>query len=177
MGRWVRRPKVGIWALAALVLVVGIAGGYLYTRPDTGPIPADLRPRLTFSPLILPTTAAYTTADYTLTTAEDNVQILSYRIQTKDGITVSVSEYPQPQQFSEIPEYKDRFLSNVAKQYDTVQTANGTIYLGRLTLQDDKQLGVLLEKGLLVFMNPDKDLDKTKWRYLGDQLEIQKAVD
>ncbi len=94
-----------------------------------------------------------------------------------DGNTVTVSEYSQPPEFTEIPEYKNRFLSNVINQYDTVQTSNGTIYLGRATKQDKKQLALMIERGLLVFMSPDKDLANAQWRSIGDQFEIQKITD
>jgi hypothetical protein len=33
----------------------------------------------------------------------------------------------------------------------------------------------MIERGLLVFMNPDKELSEAEWRSIGDQLEIQKV--
>lgn len=173
--RWplaVRRGLIG--------LVIGLAGlgTYLYATRDTNPIPTHLRPQLSFSPFVMPSSArSYTTDGYKFSTAEGKVQILSYIIHTKDAGSVAVSEYTQPQEFSEIPEYKDRFLTNVAKQDGTVQTSNGTIYLGRMSAQNNKQLAVMLERGLIVFMSPDRDLDQADWRRLGDQLTIQKIAD
>ena len=110
-----------------------------------------------------------------MTKAENNIDILSYSILIDAGPTIRVSEYPQPQEFTDIPEYKDRFLANVAQQYSTVATSEGTIYLGRLARQANKQLGVMLEKGLIVFMSPDRDVTPEQWRALGDQLIIQKT--
>lgn len=170
-------PPILRWGLLILVAgVIGI-GVYTYAARDTNPVPAKLRPQLSFSPFIIPTTSrSYTTSDYKFTTAEDKVEILSYNVHTKDTGTITVSEYTQPQEFSEIPEYKDRFLTNVAKQESTVQTSNGTIYLGRMNVQGNKQLAVMLERGLLVFMSPDKELSQAQWRSLGDQLEIRKIT-
>lgn len=165
-----------VWIVGALILIVVGASVYWYVIRSTNPIPPQIKSQLTFSPFVLPSsTKDYSATDYKFTTAEDKVQILSYLIHA-ESVTISVSEYPQPQEFTEIPEYRDRFLNNVAKQYDTVQTANGTIYLGRLERQNDKQLGILIEKGLLVFMSPDKKLDPSQWRNLGNRLEIQKII-
>jgi hypothetical protein len=164
-----------MWTLAVLSLAAIGVGGYLYFAHDNNPIPAALRSQLTFSPFVLPKdTKEYTTTDYKFITAEDKVRTLSYSIHTTNGI-ISVQEQSQPLEFTEIAEYKDRFLNNM-KQYDTVQTANGIIYLGRLALQDNKQVGIMIERGLLVFMRPDKELNAPQWRNLGDQLEIQKIV-
>lgn len=177
MHEWQKWQKVLVWVLVVFIIVAGSIATYRFATRETSPLPRDIRFALTFSPFVLPDgTKKYTTSDYKFSTAEDNVQILSYVIHTDEAIAISVSEYTQPQQFTDIPEYKDRFLTNVAKQYDTVQTSNGVIYLGRMTLQNNKQLGVMLEKGLIVFLSPDKELDKAHWRNLGDQLELQKVI-
>jgi len=167
--------KIIIWIATSSLLVVGGAIGYSYITQNTvSSIPEDIRTQLTFSPFVIPNnTKNYSTADYKFSTAEDKVKILSYATKLEDSI-ISVSEYPQPPEFTEITEYKDRFLSNIINQYDTVQTVNGTIYLGRATKQDNKQLGVMIERGLLVFMSPSQDLDSNAWRNFGDKLEIQK---
>ena len=168
--------QIIIWILAAIGLAAIGVGGYLYFARDNSPIPATLRSQLTFSPFILPKDSKeYTTTDYKFSTAEGNVQILSYVIHTKDG-NITASEYIQPSQFTEIPGYKDSFLSNVIQQYATVQTSNGTIYLGRLPRQGNKQLAIMIERGLLLLMSPDKELDSSQWRNLGDQFEIEKIV-
>lgn len=153
-----------------------MAGGYWYISRDISPLPKSIRSRLTFSPFVIPKSVkTITTTDYKFDTVEDKERILSFKIHQNNN-TVTVSEYTQPAEFSEIPEYKDRFLSNVIKQYATVQTSNGTIYLGRLSRQGDKQLAIMIEKGLLVFLSPDADLTEAQWRNLGDQLEVQKVT-
>jgi len=171
---WGQNYKVVAWIVLTLVIIATVTAGYLYITRDTNPIPKDIRSKLTFSPLAIPVYAkTYSVTDYKFTTSENNTQTLSYSIRTNNN-SISLSQQQQPQAFVEIPEYKNRFLDNVAKQYDTVQTANGTIYLGHLSKQNNKQLGIMLEKGLLIFINPDKEMDKAQWRDLGDQLEIQK---
>lgn len=172
------RIRNQILLTSLIILVVGAAsfGVYSYFNKDTNPIPTTLRQNLSFSPLVVPSgTKKYTTSDYRVTKTENNINILSYTVRTDEGSTIRVSEYPQPQEFTDIPEYKDRFLTNVAQQYSTVATSGGTIYLGRLAKQSNKQLGVMLEKGLIVFMSPDKDVTSDQWRALGDQLVIQKT--
>jgi ribulose bisphosphate carboxylase small subunit len=165
-----------MWTFAVLVLAAALITGYLYFSRSTSPIPDAIQQQLTFSPFVLPSdTADITTSDYAYTTAEERVQVFSFVVHLPEG-KVTVSEYIQPPEFTDITEYRERFLTNIAKQYATVPTSNGTIYLGRLSLQDNKQVGILLERGLLVFMNPDKEISETTWRQLGDQLEIQKVV-
>lgn len=172
--RW---PRIVGWILLVLLFVTSGLGIYLFATRSVNPVPKQLQDDLTFSPLVIPSNSKrYTTTDYKFAAAEDSVQILTYIIHTKEGVAVSVSEYPQPQQFTEIPEYKDRFLTNITKQYATVQTANGVIYLGRMPNQDNKQLGVLLERGLIVFMTPDKDMEQSQWRELGDEFTLQKMT-
>ena len=171
------RIRIKILLTSLIILAVGGAsfGVYSYLNKDTNPIPSTLRKNLSFSPLVIqPGTKGYTTSDYRLTKTDNSIDILSYTIQTATGPTIQLSEYPQPQEFADIPEYKDRFLTNVAQQYSTVATSGGTIYLGKLAKQNNKQLGVMLEKGLIVFMKPDKDVTPEQWRVLGDQLVIQK---
>lgn len=163
-----------IIVIAIITLIVSVTMTILYVTRDTSPLPEQIQKQLTFSPFILPNNIKnYSTTDYKFSTAEDKVQILSYIINTKDN-SITLSEYSQPPQFSEITEYKDQFLTNVAKQYDTVSTSSGTIYLGRAVKQNNRQLAVMIERGLLVFMSPEKSLDSAQWRNLGDQLEIQK---
>lgn len=172
--RW---PSIIGQSFLVLLFVVSIGGAYLYINRDRNPIPEQLRDQLTFSPFIISKgNNIYTTTNLKYSQAENQVQILTYIIRSKEGASISVSEYPQPNEFTEIPEYKDRFLTNVAKQYATVQTSNGIIYLGRMPNQGNKQLAVLLERGLIVFMTPDQDLDQSRWRELGDELTIQKMT-
>jgi hypothetical protein len=150
----------------------------LKRNPATSPLPADVRQAITFSPLLIPADSkTFSATSYHLSKAEDNTQVLSYIINTPENSQITVSEYSQPQQFDEIPEFKQQFLTNVAKQYDSVESSNGTIYLGRQAKNNNRQLGLMIERGLLLFMNPDQDLSKAQWRQIGDQLELQKISD
>lgn len=168
-------PKIAIWATAIITLIAVITGGYLYINRDTNPIPRQLRSQLTFSPFVIPVDSKdFLTSNYKFSTAEGKVQILSFLIKYQNN-TVSVSEYSQPPQFTDIPEYKNQFLTNVINQYSSVSTASGTIYLGKAVKQNNKQLALMIERGLLVFLSPDKKLTDAQWRSLGDQLEIQKT--
>lgn len=166
--------RIGIFIIGIAVVSLIAITTYNLLKPDTNPLPKDIRSRLRFSPLIIPLDTQYYTSDsYTYSKAEDSVDILSYVVHF-DNSQITISEYVQPSQFSDIPEYQSQFLTNVIKQYDTVQTSNGQIYLGRLT--DKKQLGIMIEKGLVVFMTPSGDLDTAIWRHFGEQLEIYKKI-
>jgi hypothetical protein len=170
-----RQSKLLLVSIAIVLLGFGCIGGYLYATRSTNPIPQDIKGAMTFSPFVVTDNSnGFKTTDYKFTTAEDNTKILTYVVTTQSGTTITVSQYEQPSQFSDIPEYKDRFLSNIVKQYATVQTPSGVIYLGRMAKQNDKQMAIMIEKGLLVLMNPSRELSESEWRELGNKLDIQK---
>lgn len=165
--------NIVLFAIIAGVIIIMLSGVLLYFNRDRNPIPNDLRSSLVFSPLVIPLEDdTFTTKNYTLNRAENNDQILSYTITFEDK-DIAVSQYTQPTEFIEIPEYKDRFLTNVVQQNEVVQTANGAIYLGQLSKQDNAQLGVMLENGLIIFMRPNQPLDANEWRRIGENLQVQ----
>jgi hypothetical protein len=175
ISRHYKRNRIIFWTIGVIIVALLISGVYWFGFRDRNPIPSDVQTQLTFSPLVIPKeTSGFTTSDYKFTTVENNLKILSFIIATPTT-SVSVSEYPQPIEFIEIPEYKDRFLTNAINQYSVVPSSNGSIYLGRAVKQDNRQLAIMIERGLLVFMNPDKELSEAEWRSIGDQFEIQKV--
>lgn len=164
----------GFSILATALITTGALANYRHLEREAARIPVAVRQDLTFSPLIVTLdNRDYTATNYKLSNVESDVQLLSFVVKFGDK-TVTVSEYPQPPQFVEIPEFRERFLNNVIKQYATVQTANGTLYLGKQPKQNDRQLAILLERGLIVMFNPESDLSQAEWRRLGDQFDIQK---
>lgn len=173
---WRSVRKAVLLLAVALVIVGGVIAGALYIFRDRNPIPEELRSSLTFSPLVIPSqTEGFETSNYQFSTAENNVQILSYII-TVDGRAVTVSQYPKPQAFDEVDQYQEQFLSNVVQQSDTVQTAIGAIAIGSLAKQEGSQVGVILENGLIVFLNPDEPIDNSLWRRIGDRLVLQRST-
>lgn len=171
---WRRARILSLWVAGLVVLFAALGLAAFYILRDTNPVPKDIRATLTFSPFVIPTTSDnFKSKNFSLTRSEDDVQILSYTI-TSDDIEISLSEYTQPTEFTEVAEYKERFLMNVVQQQRTIQTANGTIYIGLLSKQNNAELGVMIENGLLVFLQPNKSLDETAWRRLGEALEIRK---
>jgi hypothetical protein len=160
----------------AIVSIGAIATFFILSRPSPEPTPT-WQSELDFSPFLIgKNKSGYTASDYKVAPSEEDVKVLSYVITTPRTV-VTVSEYPQPPQFNDIPEYKDRFLNNIASQYKTIQTASGVIYIGKMVKQNDRQLGVMLEKGLIVFMNPEQELTDQQWRQIGDLLEIKKITE
>lgn len=161
-------------------MLAGALGYRLLT--SSAPIssmPGQVRDELTFSPMVIPSSSeSFTATSYKFAAVEDGTEILTFVITTNKG-PVTVTEYVQPTEFTEIPEYKTQFLSNVIKQYATVQTSNGALYLGRGAKEkNDRQLAIMLERGLVIFMTPQdatKELDEAAWRQVGDALELEKA--
>jgi hypothetical protein len=170
--RWI---KLSIFALLAIATVSATAFLYYHhLERQAARVPASIREELVFSPFIVTLdNNAYEATDYKLSEVDKGVQLLSFVVRF-DNKSVTVSEYVQPPEFTEIPEFRQRFLDNAIKQYATVQTANGTIYLGKQVRQNDRQLGIMLERGLIVMFNPEQELTQAEWRRLGDQFDIQK---
>ncbi len=174
MFKWLNWRRFIVLLVVLIALVVIIFVGYFYFNRDSNPIPQRLRSQLTFSPFVIPSDSKdFATSDYKFSTAEGKVQILSYLIKFQNN-TISVSEYSQPSQFTDIPDYKNQFLTNVINQDSSVSSSSGTIYLGKAVKQNNKQLAIMIERGLLVFLSPDNKLTDAQWRSLGDQFEIQK---
>ena len=166
----------GLASIAFLIIAGVAAANYQYLERQASRIPATIRKELTFSPFVVTLdNKDYKVTDYKLAEVEKDVQLFSFIVHF-DGKEVTVSEYMQPPQFTEIPEFKQRFLDNATQQYATVQTANGTIYLGKQVKQGGKQIGIMLERGLVVMYNPSSELTQPEWRRLGDQFDIQKIA-
>ena len=175
---WHGWQKIIVGLLIIFIIISGSIATFRYVTRVVSPMPKDIREQLTFSPLVIPASEkSIKTTDYKLAKAEDGTQILSYKITTKSGVGIAVTQNTQPPQFTEITEFKERFLTNVVRQYTTVQTSTGAIYLGRLAKQDNKQTAVILDKGLLVFFFPEKELNDTEWRKIGDTLEVEKITE
>ncbi len=160
-------------AIAALL----VAGGFTLAqvlKPKDNPIPASVSNQLDFTPLVVPANLdTIKTTDYKVSTVEDGTQLLSYIIHI-DDTTVTVSEYTQPSQFSDVTDFKDKFLENVIQKTTSISTASGTIILGQQAKQQNKQLAIMLERGLVVLMNPSKTLEQKQWRTIGDALDVIK---
>lgn len=157
--------------LIVTVIVVGLAtvGWFVwYLRQPI--IPIGIHKQLSFSPLAYVGGGDYKADSYKYDSKE---KILSYTIKSDDGNVITVTEQSQPPQFTEIPEYKDKFLDNVMKRYSSVQSSNGVVYLTR-PLNQKKQVGVIIDKGLLVFMSANKDLSEEEWTRLVDRLELER---
>jgi hypothetical protein len=164
----------GLATIALLIIVTVAAANYMYLERQAARIPAPIRQDLTFSPLVVTLdNRDYKATSYKLSQVEGGIQLLSFVVHFENK-AVTVSEYAQPPEFVEITEYKERFLNNIIKQYATVQTANGTIYLGKQTKQGNKQLGIMLERGLVILFNPGAELTQAEWRRFGEQFDIQK---
>lgn len=162
-----------IITIIALIIAALAVGWFMFMPKPNPTLPSNIQSKLNFSPLIIPNSDKYKSQNFSLEPTETEKQVLVYDLSTPD-FSITISQYPQPPQFTDIPEYKDRFLSNIIKQTSTVQSSSGVIYLGRQEKNNNHQLGVMMEKGLLIFMNPTNDLTESQWRLLADQFEIQK---
>lgn len=169
MKLWRRRLSITL----GILLLIGVASltTYVLTRPKNS-LPSGVSQNLTFSPLVAVSNSKQSVRNYHLSKTEDGTQTLTYLIAIA-GSTVTVTEYTQPSQFTDIPNYKEQFLSNVINQYATVPTANGVIYLGRADKQNNHQIGVMLEKGLLLFLNPSNELSEQTWRAIGNSMRVE----
>ena len=166
-----------IIATIAIVGLIALVGWLAYDkfRPiDDGPIPQDVVAKLDFTPIVVDKNAEqYKASDYQYTAMEDGIKRLVFNVTLDQNKTAIFTEEPQPPQFYDIAEYKNKFLENKSEQ--TVNTDMGVIYLSRPENQKGKYIGLMLEKGLIVFINPSQDLTKEEWRALGNALTTQKT--
>ncbi|MBC7512215.1 hypothetical protein H7142_00965 [Candidatus Saccharibacteria bacterium] len=170
MNRW--KKRFGIIAIVVASVAIGAVISFALTRTSSS-VPATVRTDLTFSPLV-PAGNSVQSSDYSLGTSEDGTQTLMYKVIIGDS-SVVVTQYAQPKQFVDVPEYKERFLSSVVNQTNAVQSSNGVIYTG-VTDTDNRQIAVMLERGLLIFFNPSGELSDETWRTIGDSLTIEKTT-
>jgi hypothetical protein len=163
--------------VSIIVAAILVAGGFALAnvlKPKDNPVPSSISAQVDFTPLVIPANnEMLKTTDYKVSTVEDGTQLLSYVLSIDDA-TVTISEYTQPSQFDDVPDFKDKFLENVIQKTTSVSTASGTIILGQQAKQQNKQLAIMLERGLVVFMNPSKTLEQKQWRTIGDALEVIK---
>jgi len=166
--------KRSLLLIGAIVLTAGITVviTMLVLRSAASVLPTDISRDITFSPLVPANSSNYKATDYMIGKNESGAQILTYNLYSPAQKKVVISEQSQPQEFTDIPEYKDKFLEN--KKDATVASASGTIYLFRGTKQTNKEAGLMLENGLLIFLNPETPLSKDEWRAIGDQLSLQR---
>ena len=162
-----------------VLAVVLVAGGFALAqvlKPRPNPIPSSVSKQLDFSPLVIPANIkSPTTSDYSPSVAEDGTRLLVYTIHLHNA-KVTVSQNPQPPQFADVPDFKSKFLENVIQQTTSVSTASGTIILGQMAKQKNKQFAVMLERGLIVFLTPSQPLEEKQWRTVGDALDVVKPT-
>ena len=157
-------------SIASIIIAVILGvGGWLFWYLSQPIVPSAIRSKLPFSPLVY-VGAEYKVSSYKYASEE---KIFSYVIKDDSGNYITVAEQVQPPQFTDIPEYKDRFLDNVTRRYATVQSSGITVYLTRPPKQA-KQVGIIIDKGLLVFMSANKDLNEDQWRKIADHLELER---
>lgn len=167
--------KVVVLSLTIISLST-LSGWLLYEKLqpiDSVPLPRAITSELEFTPIMIRADASnYMSEDFDYSAVEDNTKVLSYKVSLPSGNHITVTQYPQPQQFMEIPDFKDKFLENKSEQ--TVLVELGAIHLYHPEKQKDKQIGLMLEKGLLIFFNPDQNLDQAEWRAFGNSLTTQR---
>jgi hypothetical protein len=166
-----KRRTIIVTAAIAGIVIAGLGVGYALTRPH-GALPPEVGKQLTFSPMVVTKSPRLSADHYRVSKVQNNVQTLTYRI-TQGDKHVTVTEQLQPNQFTDIPDYKDHFLSGAFSQSSTVQTASGIMYTGLASKLENQQIAIMLEKGLLVFFYPSQPMASQDWRVIGDNLTVQ----
>lgn len=166
--------KKAFWIILAIIVVIGSAiTSFLILSHVATPLPSGIEKALTFSPFVpYKNNGDFSVARSTLSRSEDGKQLLAYTLKIPSTSLV-ITQSVEPSQFAEVPEFKTRFLSSVISDSHTVQTASGVIYTGRAAKQNDKQIGIMTEHGLLIFLNPARDLSDVEWRSVGDALTVK----
>ncbi|OYW85724.1 hypothetical protein B7Z17_01800 [Candidatus Saccharibacteria bacterium 32-49-10] len=159
------------WTLIAAASFAGLFFLYQANKP-VSPLPETIKSTMDFSPFVLPTdNPHYTSENFTYGAPDDkqpDVRVLRFVATSKtNSAKMTVTEQIIPDQFTDIPEYKEKFLEGYRS--DTVQSANGIIYIGK---KDNQEIGIMFEKGLMVFLYPEQTISKNEWRQFAETLEI-----
>lgn len=162
---------------ALLVSLLVATSWLLYDkfRPiDDGPIPAEIASQLDFTPIIISKESAeYKVAKYEYGSMEDGIKRLVFEVTLPGNKKATFTEETQPSQFYDVAEYRTKFLETKSEQ--TVITDIGVIHLSKPEKQNNRHIGLILEKGLMIFINPTTELTNEEWRSLGNVLTTQKT--
>jgi hypothetical protein len=152
-----KKLRVSLYIFAGLWLSVIIGFVFFPSKPL---IPAVIRQQVT-STILIPSgdkssiirdTAKYDPAN----------KLLTFRtVLAQDGTTATIAEQVTPNQFSDIPQYSDRFFEQVG-EYQHFDTAVGTVHL--LKPKGVSGAAGINTKGTLMFVTPDKALSEDQWR-------------
>jgi hypothetical protein len=153
--------------LAVVVAVSLIYGVFMLLRPDP-PIAAPIRKQLT-SALLLPA-AETVMIDADSIKYDSGLKVLSFDAPI-DGIRLSVSEQPTPENFTDIPQVYDKVVEQM-RVYKKFETAIGIVYLTKPESRKGSQTAVMNTKGTLLFANPDKDLSDDQWRRFFNSFDV-----
>ncbi|NCU37597.1 hypothetical protein EOL96_00845 [Candidatus Saccharibacteria bacterium] len=160
--------------LFSLVFVVAVGAIAVLTSQSRQLVLDDVLESLDFSPLVVTGSSSFKPYDYKTSVMGDGVILLTYIIPLDSDRSVTVSEYPQPSQFTDVPDFKEKFLEDVIQQTSSVSSAGGTIILGKMAKQNNQQMAVMLDHGLVVFLVPSTELSERDWRKIGDSLVVQR---
>ncbi len=171
--------KSVLYLAGILVLLLAGALGYRFLAAEpVSTLPTDIREQMEFSPFVISSTSSdYTASNYEYFPTEDGSRSLYFQVTAASGEKIGVTQSVQPQAFNEIPDYKTQFLTNTVQQSTTAQTSNGPIYVGQGVKENNFQIAVMLERGLIVLMRPidsSQEFDGATWRRLGEAFELEK---
>jgi hypothetical protein len=84
------------------------------------------------------------------------------------GRSITFAEQTTPEQFTDIPAYKDAFLTKLGS-YETFENSIGRVDLTR-PKETKNQVAVMISKGTLVFAQTNRDMTEDQWRELFNKI-------
>ncbi len=151
------------WMLAAGTLIIAALAIWLTTlHLQASPLPKPIREQF-IGTLMVPQ-ANTVVIDKASATYDAQLKVLVYKIAAYDT-TLTVSEQPTPDSFTDIPELLQKVATNM-QEYATFDTDIGTVHLAKPTQTDGKQTAIMNSKGTLMFISSKRNLSQDQWRKL-----------
>lgn len=153
MNRWSKFVggfgSVGVIVILAMVL-----------WPSKPPIPGPVKAQVSTT-LLAPQGGGYA-VDRQSAHYDTKLQLLSYTAKAGNA-TVTISEQPEPSQFSDITGYYQQVLTGM-NQYASFGSTQGTVYLTKPGQANGLQVAVLDTKGTLMFAKSTAPWSQDDWQ-------------
>jgi hypothetical protein len=165
---------IGLGVVIVLCVAAFVGFSYINNHNDSAKVPEEIASQLDFSPFVVMTPKKNNMQVYSYKYDPDT-KTLSYIVRLHDSRQLTFNEQASPSNFDEIPELYSKLLDGL-NRYADISTSNGRLYLTRP--KDGKQVGVLNERGVLLFVRANtQDLSEQQWKSLIERLEIEKFND
>jgi hypothetical protein len=166
-GKRPRLVKPVLYVVEALVLIGIIVGAVLFFHSKQPIIPPKIAKQISFR--IYWPNSANATAEKSTIKYDSQQSVLSYKAKI-NSVETTVTEQGTPSQFSDVQNYFSTFINHL-NNYDTFDSANGTVYL-TMPSNTSGETGIVNHSGTLLFAHAEGKLSESDWRLFFNNLRV-----